>query len=547
MKYVRGNPRDYDEWRDMGCEGWGWDDLLPYFIRAEDSERGTSEFHGSGGSLPVSMAQARNAIEQAFIDAAVADGLPASDDFNGPDQDGVGWYDFTYRDGRRASTAACYLHPAAERPNLTIETRAHALGILFEGTRAVGVSGIWQYGPVELRADREVIVCAGAYGSPQLLMLSGIGRPDELVRLRIEPVAELPGVGLNLQDHPLAGATYLSDRADTLFDAFNEANLELLEQGQGPLAGAGSEAGAFVRTREGLDAPDLQLLTLPALWCRRGSYRDTRPASRSGRRRSSRRAAARWRWSHDPTAKPLIVHDYFAEPEDMRVQIEGVRLALEIARTEPLAECLGEPHLARHRTPTRTSSSTSERMRRRSTTRSARAGWASTSSPSWIPSCACAASRRCGWWTPRSCRCNRGPTRTRRQSRSPRRRLISSAAALHRAVGSPRRTERSDSPSRPPSWSLSEVKRYGLPHRDEQQTRASTRSALSPVLQLWKGAAKRRSGDALTTQRRRARGHFPRGTDALGSERPGRGWPAGTFQLGADVAPEAAFSGANSR
>jgi choline dehydrogenase len=345
MKYVRGHPRDYDEWRDMGCEGWGWGELLPYFIRAEDSERGTSDLHGIGGPLPVSMARARNAIEQAFIDAAVAHGLPASDDFNGPDQDGVGWYDFTYRDGRRASTAACYLHPAAERPNLTIETRAHALGILFEGTRAVGVSGTCQDRPVEWRTDREVIVCAGAYGSPQLLMLSGIGRPDELVRLQIEPVAELAGVGLNLQDHPLAGATYLSDRADTLFDAFNEANLELLEQGQGPLAGGGSEAGAFVRTRDGLDAPDLQLLTMPALWLEEGLVPGHAPGLSIGS--SPLKPVSRGRVapvSPDPTAKPLIVHNYFAEPEDMRVQIEGVRLAMEIARTEPLAACLSEPY-----------------------------------------------------------------------------------------------------------------------------------------------------------------------------------------------------------
>ena len=345
MKYVRGNPRDYDEWRDRGCGGWGWDDLLPYFIRAEDSERGTSDLHGSGGPLPVSLAQARNAIEQAFIDAAVADGLPASDDFNGPDQDGVGWYDFTYRDGRRASTAASYLHPAAERPNLTIETRARALGILFEGTRAVGVSVTRQDRPVELRADREVIVCAGAYGSPQLLMLSGIGRPDELLRLRIEPVAELPGVGLSLQDHPLAGATYLSDRADTLFDAFNAANLELLEQGRGPLAGAGSEAGAFVRTTDGLDAPDLQLLTLPALWIEEGLVPGHTPGFSIGA--SPLKPASRGQValvSPDPTAKPLIVHNYFAEPEDMRVQIEGVRLAMEIAGTEPLAACLSDPY-----------------------------------------------------------------------------------------------------------------------------------------------------------------------------------------------------------
>jgi len=346
MKYVRGNRADYDEWRDVGCEGWGWDELLPYFIRAEDNERGASELHGVGGPLPVSDSPVRNAIEQAFIDAAVARGLPANDDFNGPEQDGVGWNQFTYRDGRRASTAASYLHPAMRRPNLTVETHVQALGLLFERTRAVGVSGVRLGEPVEFRAEREVIVSAGAYGSPQLLMLSGIGRPDELAQLGIAPVAELHGVGRGLQDHPLAGAFYLSDREDTLFGAFSEPNLELFKRGEGPLAGAGSEAGAFVRTREELDAPDLQLLTLPALWVEEGLAPAHAPGvtiAASPLKPASRGQVALA--SPDPTAKPLIVHNYYDEPEDLRVQIEGLRLAMQIARTEPLAGCVSEPYL----------------------------------------------------------------------------------------------------------------------------------------------------------------------------------------------------------
>ena len=183
MIYICGNSRDYDEWRDLGCNGWGWDDLLPYFLRAEDNERGPSELHGVFGPLRVSEPRNRNPIQQAFINAAIAHGLPANDDFNGPEQDGVGWYQYTQRDGRRASTADCYLRPAIERPNLTVKTHVQALNILFEGARAGGVRGLHLGEPLEFRAEREVILCAGAYGSPQLLMLSGVGRPDELAQL----------------------------------------------------------------------------------------------------------------------------------------------------------------------------------------------------------------------------------------------------------------------------------------------------------------------------------------------------------------------------
>ena len=205
MIYIRGNRRDYEEWGDHGCAGWGWRDLLPYFKRAEDNERGASDLHGVAGPLRVSDPLTHNAIQQAFIDAAIARGIPANDDFNGPEQDGVGWYQFTQGDGRRVSSATSYLHPVTNRRNLTVDTRVHVLQILFEGARAIGVRGVRLDKLSDFHAEREVIICAGAYGSPQLLMLSGIGRPDELAQLQIGAVAEVPGVGLNLQDHSAAG------------------------------------------------------------------------------------------------------------------------------------------------------------------------------------------------------------------------------------------------------------------------------------------------------------------------------------------------------
>ena len=209
MIYIRGNPLDYDEWRDAGCTGWGWDDLLPYFKRAEDNERGESEFHGAGGPLPVSEARARSVMCQAFLEAADAMGLPANDDFNDGEQDGFGWYQVTQRDGRRASTAVSYLHPVMERPNLTVETYAQVHKVSFEGGRATGVVAQRAGDLLEWRAEREVIVCGGAYNSPQLLTLSGIGRPEELELLQIPLVAESREVGMNLQRPPDRGRELL--------------------------------------------------------------------------------------------------------------------------------------------------------------------------------------------------------------------------------------------------------------------------------------------------------------------------------------------------
>lgn len=215
MIYIRGNPLDYDARTRL--PGWGWDEMLPYFKRAEDNEHGQSEFHSVGGPLPVSDVRSRNAISEAFIDAAIACGLPSNDDFNGAQQDGVGWYQLTQRNGVRASAAAAYLRPAMSRPNLHVQTHVQVVKVLFEGTRAVGVRGVRLGEHMEFRASSEVIVSCGSYNSPQLLMLSGIGRPNELAALQIPPVAEVPGVGLNLVDYPVSGLVYLSDREGNLF------------------------------------------------------------------------------------------------------------------------------------------------------------------------------------------------------------------------------------------------------------------------------------------------------------------------------------------
>ena len=347
MIYMRGNPLDYDQWRDLGCPGWGWDVMLPSFKRAEDNERGQNEFHGVGGPLHVSDSRSRNPIAQAFIDAAIAWGLPPNDDFNGARQDGVGWYQLTQRNGMRASAAAAYLHPVMSRPNLHVQTHVRLVKVLFDGTRAVGVQGVRLGQPIDFRASSEVILSCSTYNSPQLLMLSGIGRPNELAALQIPLVAEVPGVGLNLIDHPGSGVVYLSDCADSLFGALNDQNLELFQtQGRGPLTSNAADAGGFVRTRDGLDAPDVQFHLAPALFLHEGLV----PGQAHGFTLGANVAKPRSRGqvalvSPDPTAKPLIIHNYYTDPQDLRTQIAGVRVAMQIANTAPLAKWASHPYL----------------------------------------------------------------------------------------------------------------------------------------------------------------------------------------------------------
>jgi choline dehydrogenase-like flavoprotein len=337
MVYIRGNRADYDGWGAMGFDGWGWDDVLPYFIRAEDNERGPSELHGAGGPLRVADNRSRYATCGAFIEAAVQAGIPETDDFNGDEQDGAGWYQVTQRDGLRCSTADAYLRPAMERPNLTVETDAYVTKVLLDGNRAVGVEVDLGNELKEIRADREVILSAGTYQSPQLLLLSGVGPAADLELAGIPTVLDQPKVGQGLQDHPATWITYRTSE-DSLLTAESPENLELIQtEGRGHLTSNFAEAGGFIRTREGLEAPDIQLHLIPILFPDAGAGEILedgwalspcllRPTSSGSVKLRARIASG----------KPRILHNYLTTEEDRATMIAGVRKCLEIAEQPAL-------------------------------------------------------------------------------------------------------------------------------------------------------------------------------------------------------------------
>ena len=346
MIYIRGNRVDWDEWAAEGCEGWTSEAIIPYFKKSEDNERGEDGVHGVGGPLRVSDARARSVTAEAFLEAAQAAGLPANADFNGEQQDGVGFYQVTQKDGKRHSAAVGFLHPVADRPNLTVETHLHVTRVLFEGTRAVGVEALRLSDVLEFTAEREVLVCGGTYNSPQLLTLSGLGRPEELELLQIPLVAESPGMGLNLSDHPTAGLTCVINTEDSLMGALNDDNLAAWMQGGGPLTSNVGESGGFYRTSDELQVPDVQFHMVPAMFEQEGlvpppahgftlSVCVLRPESRG-------QVAV---VSPDPTTKPLIIHNYLDDPRDVRSIVKGVQKAMEIVASEPLASFVEAGHV----------------------------------------------------------------------------------------------------------------------------------------------------------------------------------------------------------
>ena len=332
MIYMRGNRADYDGWAAMGLSGWGYEDVLPYFRRAEDNERGESDWHGVGGPLTVSDGRSMHALVGACIEAAVEAGIAPTDDHNGPRQEGAGWFQFTQREGRRCSTAVAYLRPAVERGNVEVLTDALATRIVFENGRAVGVEVLRNNELQTVRAEREVIVCAGAYHSPHLLLLSGIGPADELRGLGIGPKIDLP-VGKNLHDHPFVVIVWLTDQP-SLRTAMTPENVARFErEGRGPLTSGFSEGGAFIRTRPELVAPDIQFhfgggaapreTTDPSIPYDGFTIFPTLLTPTSRGQVTLRNALAH--------AKPRILHNYYATEEDTRSIIDGTRVALEIA------------------------------------------------------------------------------------------------------------------------------------------------------------------------------------------------------------------------
>lgn len=342
MVYIRGNRADYDDW---GVPGWAWDDLFPYFLKAEDNERGASQWHGVGGPLPVSDQRSGNVITPAFVDAGAEAGLARNEDFNGAAQDGVGMYQLTQRGGMRASAAVAYLHPAMERPNLTVMPYMHVNRLLFEGTRAVGVEASQLGQAQELRAEREVLLCGGTYNSPQLLMLSGVGPAEHLTMREIEVHLDQPAVGENLSDHAATYEVWTTPEPASLLAALEPAALEEFTASQtGPFASNLAESGGFARVEAGAEAPDTQYHVAPIHIVEEGMGDPqahgvwVSPCLLTPNSRGSVRLA-----SNDPTAKPVVRNGFYAEEGDMERAIAAVRLAREICAQPAMRPYCAEP------------------------------------------------------------------------------------------------------------------------------------------------------------------------------------------------------------
>ncbi len=356
MLYVRGQPQDYDFWAAQGNPGWGWSEVLPYFLKAEHNERGASAFHGTGGPLNVMDPMCASATASLFVQAAVQAGLPANPDFNGEQQEGAGIYQVTQRAGERCSAAKAYLTPNRGRPNLTVITDAAVQRIVFEGRRACGVE-VRVGGQLQrLVAQREVLLCAGALQSPQILMLSGVGPAAHLQQHGLAVLHDLPGVGEHLHDH--ISVTHIVDaprRKDTFTVSPQGLPMALkgvydwATQRRGKLTSSIAEAGAFFKSRPEVAVPDLQVhfvITKLVDHARKLAFGHgytchlcpLRPASRGTLRLTSA----------DPAAAPAIDPNFFGDPADMALLIRGFRQLRHILQQPALADFGGQelPELA---------------------------------------------------------------------------------------------------------------------------------------------------------------------------------------------------------
>jgi choline dehydrogenase len=340
MVYIRGNPRDYDDWRQRGCVGWDWDSVLPYFRKAQNQERGACAFHGTGGPLNVADQPGNSALSEAMIVAAGQVGLQRNPDFNGAQQEGAGYYQTTTGNRRRWSSARAYLTPAAARPNLQIRTLCQATRVLIEEGRAVGVEYQSPRGRQQARARLEVIVCGGAYGSPQLLQLSGLGPASHLQEMGVEVVRDMPAVGANLHDHFCTYLMWRCAQPITLNDLENSwprkivAALRYALLRDGPMAVNGIRAGVFARSDHRLERPDLQINLMEWSTLERSRDRVT-PHPFSGFTLGLVHLAPDGRGtvrlaSPDPLAPPAITFGFLTSDYDRRAMVAGMTLARSI-------------------------------------------------------------------------------------------------------------------------------------------------------------------------------------------------------------------------
>ncbi len=337
--YIRGQKEDYDHWRQLGNTGWSYDDVLPFFRKAEDNERGADDFHGADGPLQVSDIRGHRAICEALIDAAEAHGIPRNPDFNGAVQEGAGYYQTTTRNGRRSSAAAGYLTRARGRPNLKIETDAMTSRILIENGRAVGVTYLKDGRQVEARSNGDVVVSGGAINSPQLLQISGIGPGDLLRDIGVDVLVDLPGVGENLQDHYQSRLVHETHPGQSLNEdvagLFKRARvgLEYAIRRTGPLTVAAGQVGLFFKTRPELATPDVQahFICFSADKPMEHKLHDYAGVTLSiCQLRPESRGHVRAR-SGDTMARPQIQPNFLDTPGDCRTMVDGLKVAREIA------------------------------------------------------------------------------------------------------------------------------------------------------------------------------------------------------------------------
>tara|TARA_R110000751_G_scaffold8822_9_gene34130 strand:+ start:12202 stop:13830 length:1629 start_codon:yes stop_codon:yes gene_type:complete len=346
MLYVRGNRRDYDRWAQLGLPGWSYEEVLPAFRRSEGHIQRKDDFHNADGELTVCRARGSNPLHEVFIEAGTQAGHPKNDDFNGEEQEGFGRFDFTIRDGKRWSTSRAFLKPVQQRKNLHVETGALTHRIIVENDRAVGVEYSQNGQTKKVYANREVILSAGTVNSPQILLLSGIGPADELSALGIDTVHDLPGVGKNLQDHVDCVMSWECQKPVTLYDDLRADKL-IVSMAQGLLFGRGIvttfpyEGGAFMKTHEGLESPDIQLHFMPALE-KTANLHFPNPFRKKADTENNHGFTMRvgpvnpesrgeiTLHSSDPTQAPKILANYLKSDFDIRTMIEGIRMTRDV-------------------------------------------------------------------------------------------------------------------------------------------------------------------------------------------------------------------------
>jgi choline dehydrogenase len=353
LLYIRGQHEDYDHWRQLGNAGWSFKDVLPYFRRAEDQERGADELHGVGGHLKVSNVCEPHPLCEAFIEAAQKAGYPRNDDFNGPTQEGAGYFQLTTRNGRRWSTAVGYLKEARRRPNLTVVSKALGTRILFSGRRAVGVE--YRQGAATHTAyvNGEVILSSGAFNSPQLLQLSGVG-PAKLLRdLGIDVIADMPGIGADLQDHLQVRMQYRCTESITANEVINDwryryaAGLRYLTTRKGLLTIGAGYAGAFLRTRPELATPDVQIHFLIFSADTAGAALHAFPGFMASvcQLRPESRGFVRIK-SNDPAVPPAIQPRYLSARADCDCVVDSLKMLRRIMNQPAMRR-----YIAEERTP----------------------------------------------------------------------------------------------------------------------------------------------------------------------------------------------------